>query len=211
VTSAETSRRIARAARQDAVFALQLRLLPLRVAAVQLRARVRARRLGDAFSLTSATTPNKLGVLLRLARGRRYVVELGTGTAWATIALVVADPRREVTSFDVVVQPERLQYLALLGPDDRSRIELIDAPGATGPRSQRPVELLYVDSSHDREQTAAEFRAWAPVLDPGALVVFDDYDHPDYPGVREAIEELGLTGEQRDFLFVHRHERADSG
>ena len=193
------------------MFALQLRLLPPRVALLQMRARVRARRLGDVFSLTSATTPNKLGLLLRLAQRRRYAVELGTGTAWATIGLAVADPLREITSFDVVARPEREQYLALLGEQDRSRIELVDAAGATGPRSRRPVELLYVDSSHDGEQTVAEFRAWEPVLAPGALVVFDDYDHPDYPGVREAIEDLRLTGEQRDFVFVHRHEGPDVG
>ncbi len=44
-----------------------------------------------------------------------------------------------------------------------------------------------------------------PYLSLGALVLFDDYTHPDYPGVREAIEELGLKGELRGTLFVHRH------
>lgn len=197
------TRRIAEAARQDAIFVLQLPSLPLGVAAIQLRARARARRAGDIFSLTSATPPRKLGVLLRLARGRRYVVELGTGTAWTTIALVVADPRRRVTSYDVVGRPERERYLALLSPQARGRIELIDESGVAGPRSQRPVDLLYVDSSHEREQTIAEMRAWAPVLKPGAVVVFDDYVHPDYPGVREAVEELGLSGKERRTMFVH--------
>jgi hypothetical protein len=36
-------------------------------------------------------------------------------------------------------------------------------------------------------------------------VLFDDYTNPDYPGVREAIETLGLEGEGRGSLFVHRH------
>jgi cephalosporin hydroxylase len=65
---------------------------------------------------------------------------------------------------------------------------------------------LYIDSSHEREQTMAEVRAWQPHLRVGALVLFDDYTHPDYPGVREAIEELGLEGERRGTLFVHRHQ-----
>jgi hypothetical protein len=34
------------------------------------------------------------------------------------------------------------------------------------------------------------------------VIVFDDYDHPDYPGVREAVAELGLDGVQRAHLFV---------
>lgn len=197
------TRRIAGATYEDVTFALQLTSLPPRVAAVQLRARARARRLGDVFSLTSATPPRKLAVLLKLARGRRYVVELGTGTAWTTVALVVADPQRQVTSYDVVSRPEREQYLTLLSSQARDRIELIDEPGVTGPTSPRPVELLYVDSSHEREQTVAEVKAWAPVLEPGAMVVFDDYVHPDYPGVRQAIEEMGLRGEERRTMFVH--------
>jgi hypothetical protein len=41
------------------------------------------------------------------------------------------------------------------------------------------------------------------VLAPGAVVVFDDYLHPGYPGVREAVAELELAGEPRGTLFVH--------
>lgn len=88
------------------------------------------------------------------------------------------------------------------------------APGSTGPGHQEPVDLLYIDSSHDRGQTIEEVRAWQPHLCPGAPVLFDDYTHPDYPGVREAIEDLGLEGEQRGTLFVHwtrRRETAVSG
>ncbi len=40
---------------------------------------------------------------------------------------------------------------------------------------------------------------------PGAPMLFDDFTHPDYPGVREAIQELGLQGEVRGTLFIHRH------
>jgi cephalosporin hydroxylase len=69
---------------------------------------------------------------------------------------------------------------------------------------------LYIDSSHEREQTIAEVRAWQPHLRLGALVLFDDYTHPDYPGVSEAVEELGLEGERRGTLFVHRHQMPGS-
>jgi hypothetical protein len=34
--------------------------------------------------------------------------------------------------------------------------------------------------------------------------VLDDYTHPDFPGVREAVEAAGLTGELDGPLFVHR-------
>jgi predicted O-methyltransferase YrrM len=198
------ARGIARRSLDDASFALQLRALPPRVALLQLRARARARRSGDVFSLASATRPRDLRRLLRLAAGRRYVVELGTGTAWTTIALTVADPAREVLSFDPVDRAERERYIALAPPSIRARIEFVTAPGAEGPRSARQVDLLYLDSSHARENTVAEVIAWTPVLAADALIVFDDYDSDQYPGVREAVEQLGLSGSQEGALFVHR-------
>jgi predicted O-methyltransferase YrrM len=179
-----------------------LRTLPLRVALFQARARVVAHRRGDRFSLTSVTRPGDLRTLLSLADGRRHVVELGTATGWTAISLALSDPDRRVTSFDPASRPEPARYLRLVGPEVRSRIELVIAPGSDGPRDERPVDLLYIDSSHERQPTIDEVRVWRPALAPGAVIVFDDYGHPDYPGVREAVQELGLEGRLVGTLFV---------
>jgi hypothetical protein len=45
--------------------------------------------------------------------------------------------------------------------------------------------------------------AWRPLLRPGSLIVFDDFRHPDFPGVHEAIAELELEGEPRGTLYIH--------
>ncbi len=139
----------------DARFAWQTRVLPRRVALLALRAQARARRTGDAFSLASATRPADLARILRLAAGRRDVVELGTGTAWTAVALA--------------------------------------------------ADMLYIDSSHEGGDVIAEYRAWEPVLSPGSVVVLDDYGHPQYPGVAEAVAELGLAGRPEGTLSVHVH------
>jgi predicted O-methyltransferase YrrM len=196
-------RRAASTAAAEGRYALGLRVLPARVAWFDLRARALARRTGDAFSLTSATRPADLATLLAIARGRRLVVELGTGSGWTSIALALADPARTVITYDVEDRPARERYLELVGGSVRHRVEFVNAPGATGPRSGRPVELLYIDSSHDRQDTIDELRAWSPVLGSGAAVVFDDYAHPDFPGVREAVQELRLPGAPRGTMYVH--------
>jgi predicted O-methyltransferase YrrM len=196
-------RRAASTAVAEGRYTLRLRVLPRRVAWFDFRARRLARRSGDEFTLVSATRPADLATLLALADGRRYVVELGTGTGLTAIALALADRKRSVTTYDPFDRPEREQYLALAGAAVRSMIQFVNAAGAAGPQSERPVELLYIDSSHDRQETIDEFRAWSPVLRPGSAVVFDDYTHLGYPGVRDAIAELGLSGEQRGTLFVH--------
>jgi predicted O-methyltransferase YrrM len=103
------------------------------------------------------------------------------------------------------VRPEREAYLNLAGRGVRERIDLRNEPDSTGPRpADPPVQLLFIDSSHEREAVVAAFRAWRSALAPDALVVFHDHGHPDYPGVREAVEELALSGQGRDGLFIWR-------
>jgi predicted O-methyltransferase YrrM len=191
------------AVRGEARFVLSLRVLPGRVARFLWSARRHARRNGDRFSLVSPVRPAELAELLALARGRTMVVELGTGTAWSAIALALAEPACRVISCDPCVRVEREAYLALAGPAARRRVELRHEPDSAGPRpGEEPVELLFIDSSHEREATVTAFRAWRDALAAGALVTFHDYGNPDYPGVREAIAELELAGRQSGGLFV---------
>jgi predicted O-methyltransferase YrrM len=198
-------RRLASPARD----ATRLRGLPPHVALFHWRARRLARRIGDQFSLSSATPPADLIVLLELARDRPRVVEIGTGTGWTAIALALSDPLREVISYEPAPLAQRDRYLELIDPTVRRRIKFVVAPGSAGPRDGDPVDLVYVDSSHTREDTIEELHAWLPALREGGVIALDDYGHPDFPGVRQAVEELGLTGEQRGTLFVHRVQAGD--
>jgi predicted O-methyltransferase YrrM len=200
----------ARRLRRELRFLLALRVLPRRVALFQWRARRLALRRGDVFGPASSTRPEKLAALLGLAENRLRVVELGTATGWTTASLLLADRRREVLSYDVVQRPGLDQYLDLAGAGVRRRLELVCAAGDEGPRSDRTVDLLYIDSSHERSATIREVRVWRPVLAAGAVVVFDDYTHSEYPGVREAVEELGLQGYEIHGLFVHEVRAAAS-
>jgi predicted O-methyltransferase YrrM len=206
VSARPTTQQLRRWARRGLVevrWHAGLLVLPPRVAVFQARARRLARRSGDLFSITSVTRPADLRALLELARGRHRVVELGTATGWTAISLALADPARTVSSLDIVAREEPRRYLQLVDGSVRNRIELEIRDGVQGPRDATPVELLYIDSSHQREATIAEVLAWRPVLAPGAAVAFDDYANPNYPGVREAIAELGLTGQPRGSMFVH--------
>jgi predicted O-methyltransferase YrrM len=183
--------------------------MPLRVRWFLWRTRRLARRMGHDWGLRAATRPRDVSELLRLARGRRRVVELGTGPGWTAIALALADPERRVVTYDPVEHEHRAAYLALAARTG-DRIEWVAAEGASGAAtSEDPVDLLFIDSTHEREPTLAEFRAWRSRLAPDAVVAFHDYGHPDFPGVAEAVDELGLEGERRGGMFVWR--RAQDG
>ena len=165
-----------------------------------------ARRRGDGFSLAAPVRPEDLLPLLRLAKGRRCVAELGTGTAWTAVALALADRHRQVVSYDPVYHPQRGWYLRRAGAQARERIDLRSEPGEAGPGDDDPpVEFLFIDiGGHGREETAAAFRAWRGSLAPGAVVVFHDYGSR-FVGVAEAVAELGLRGHVTgESLFVWR-------
>jgi len=200
---AGTLRARARASRSELRALASLRVLPARVALFWWRARRHARRSDDRFSLDSAARPAELAELLSLARGCTAVVELGSGTCWSTIALALEDRGRSVISYDPTVRSAREAYLDLAGRGLRERIELRAQPDSDGPRpGDHPVQLLFIDSSHERQSVLGAFAAWRAALQPGALVVFHDYRHPKYPGVREAVLELELRGRERHGLFV---------
>ena len=183
---------------------LMLIRLPLPVARFYLSALRTARAHGDRWSLDVVTRPRELTTLLRVARGRRRVVEVGTATAWTTIAFALADEDRHVISFDVEEREHRDDYLALAPASVRARIELHTRSGDDPPPSIGDIDLLFLDGAHDEASTVAAYTAWLPRLAAGALVLFHDYGDPAYPGVEAAVRSLGLVGSPHGRLFVAR-------
>lgn len=55
--------------------------------------------------------------------------------------------------------------------------------------SSESVSMLYIDACHDYENVREDFYTWKPLLEPGAVVVFDDYTR-DHPGVVKCVTEL---------------------
>jgi predicted O-methyltransferase YrrM len=194
-------------ARRLALQSASLARLPRPVAAFWLRAMRRAQAEKDTWSIDVACRPAELRVLLDALAGAQRIAEVGTAAAWTTCCLALARPGREVHSWDVEAHPERERYLDLLTPADRARVHLHDRPGGLGPADPPPVDAVFIDSSHELEETVATFRTWEPALAAGGAIAFHDYADDAYPGVTAAVRELGLDGEARGHLFVWRKPR----
>ncbi len=188
--------------RRLALQATSLCKLPRPVARFWWRALRRAQAERDTWSIDVACRPAELRVLLDALSGARRVAEIGTAAAWTTSCIALARPDREVDSWDVEAHPERDRYLALLSPAERARVRLHDRPGGLGPADPPAVDAVFIDSSHELEETVATFETWEPALSPGGIVAFHDYADDAYPGVTAAIARLGLDGEARGHLFV---------
>lgn len=195
-------RSAAERARRLALQGRSLAGLPRPVASFWLRALRAARGAQDTWSIDVACRPNELRVLLDVLADAPRVAEVGTAAAWTTSCIALARPGREVHSWDVTAHPQRERYLALLDPGVRARIHLHDRPGGHGPADPPVVDAVFIDSSHEREETVATFRTWEPALAPGGIVAFHDWEDDAYPGVTEAVRELGLHGRAHGHLFV---------
>jgi len=180
-----------------------VRRLPPRVALFYLAALVVAILRRDRFTLASATRPEDLETLLAVADGSRSVCEVGTGTGWSALALALVDPQRRVVSLDIEPRPAQV-YARLVPRSVRDRVKFVLTAGAEGTAHAPSVDFLFIDSSHELEETVATFEAWRPQLVAGAVVVFHDYGDPQYPGVAQAVEQLGLRGEVTGGVFVWR-------
>ena len=178
--------------------------MPLPSAAFWVQAMRKAQAEHDTWSIDVACRPAELRILLDALGDAPRVAEIGTAAAWTTACIMRARPDRVVHSWDVEAHPQRERYLALLEPEERARIHLHDRPGGLGPAVPPPVDAVFIDSSHEREETMATFRTFESVLSAGGVVAFHDYDDDDYPGVTEAVRELGLDGDARGHLYVWR-------
>ena len=60
--------------------------------------------------------------------------------------------------------------------------------------------MVFLDASHTYEDVKADIQRWWPRLRPGGLMVFHDYGHWDFPGVKQAVDEI--FGPQKDVIHT---------
>ncbi len=73
-----------------------------------------------------------------------------------------------------------------------------DDPEAVREASRHRYDLLIIDGDHAQEAVQNDWRHYAPLVRVGGYVIFDDYDAPDWPAVRQVVdaEVLGQPGVQ---------------
>jgi SAM-dependent methyltransferase len=177
--------------------------LPRRVALFYLTGLALAVITRDRFTLASATRPDDLEALLKLARDATSVAEIGTGPGWSSIAIALMQPDCRIVSFDIVPRPAE-RYARLVPRSVRERIQFVVGDGAGGAAGAPEVDFVFIDSSHQLEETVETFEAWRPKLRSPGTVVFHDYGNPDFPGVAQAVAQLGLEGQVEGGVFVWR-------
>jgi glycosyltransferase involved in cell wall biosynthesis/predicted O-methyltransferase YrrM len=52
-----------------------------------------------------------------------------------------------------------------------------------------PIRILFIDGWHSYDAVTEDINLWFPYVISGGLIIFDDYPNPEFPGVRQAVDE----------------------
>ena len=135
--------------------------------------------------------------LARIAKPKFSVV-LGVCGGGDCYHLATGYPKGKVLGIDIAYDhPESVGYLESMCKNFEFWLgnSLEEARSAFD--KYGPVDLLFVDTTHDYDQTTQEWNTWKPYLAPGAVVCFDDLFRP---GVGEAWEKFPEPKERLDWL-----------
>lgn len=125
----------------------------------------------------------------------KIVIELGVNTGESTVAILeaVAATGGKLYSVDIIPRPATeamLKSYGLTGPWEftvANDLEYIK----TWPKD-RMADLIFIDTSHEYEQTRKEIEVYEPILRPGGIMVFHD-TVSFYDGVQKPINEFLKT------------------
>jgi hypothetical protein len=78
--------------------------------------------------------------------------------------------------------------------------------------SDRQYDYLLIDGDHSVEGVAADFDLYGPMVKPGGVLIFDDYDTTDWPAIKPYVDEqirpnpdwLWIGGGWRTAIFRRR-------
>ena len=66
--------------------------------------------------------------------------------------------------------------------------------------SEARFRFAHIDGGHSREEALGDLRLTAPHMIAGGVIAVDDYDHPKWPGVKEAVADF--LNETSDFTVL---------
>jgi MMP 1-O-methyltransferase len=144
--------------------------------------------------------------LARDCTGKGVIVEIGSWKGKSTICLglgsragagvpiFAVDPHADYRHGEFKENIERAGIADLVTPVKGFSRDVVE-------EFDRPIELLFVDGSHEEEDVRHDFETWVPKVVEGGTVAFHDTTW--HPGVRKVVAEKIYSSRQfRDVRFV---------
>lgn len=113
-------------------------------------------------------------------------LEIGLGWGASALTFLEFFPEAKLLSADLNEALPARKELEARFPD---RFHFFN-PAAEKINGFNTVQWLYIDGGHEYKEVVRDIREWYPWLQVGGVLCFDDYDNPDCPGVRVAVDEF---------------------
>ena len=104
----------------------------------------------------------------------RLVVELGTCTGGSTGYLAAGCPETRVISVDMLQHPETVKRLSVFANVELWTYNTNDRKLREALEKEVAIDILFIDTEHTYGQTSTEFDMYAPLVQPGGLILLDD-------------------------------------
>jgi predicted O-methyltransferase YrrM len=73
----------------------------------------------------------------------------------------------------------------------KNRVTILESPSLLAAENfQEMVDIIFIDADHSKKKVAEDIIAWLSKIRPGGLMCGHDFDHPKFPGVREAVTDI---------------------
>jgi len=121
-----------------------------------------------------------------LAEGARHA---NHRTVWAV------DPHTGDIAWDlgrVSTYEVFLQNIRKFGVENRIKPLKMTSKEAAHAWNGAPIRILFIDGWHSYDAVTEDILLWFPHVISGGLIIFDDYPNPEFPGVRQAVDEQML-------------------
>lgn len=124
--------------------------------------------------------------LLSKALGPSLVVELGSQSLRSTAHLAAGCPESLVIGID----PEPWEDPKIMTNCPNIRIIKSRSQDVDLTKMEDRIDLLFIDSEHSYDQVMFEMTNFGALVKTGGVILVDDINYPEWPGVRKAWEEI---------------------
>lgn len=108
--------------------------------------------------------------------------------------LLACDPFENETTYGYSAPPTRDDVVRsvskLSSAASNGRLEIFEGFSADLDLSSRRFRFVHVDGSHEYADALADLRLVADHIVPGGIIAVDDYEHPQWAGVADAVRDF---------------------
>lgn len=117
------------------------------------------------------------------------LVNIGAAAGVSTLAMLEAKPKATIYSCEIDLGAGELVQIERAGLDV-SRVIRLGESARAGYDFEGEVDFIFVDGGHSSDQVMRDIDAWLPHLKIGHVIAFHDYNNPDFPTVKEGVDDV---------------------